>query len=171
MVVKIDKRNNKVVLSLGGNIGDVRETFIKTITALEDRVGGLYELSSLYKTKAWGVEDQPSFLNQVLVLNTDLSPIEVLNICLNIEEQQGRSRLSGEKWQERVIDIDVLFYENKIMDTTDLKIPHPYLHKRNFILFPLAEIIPDFRHPILGKTVLELKKHCKDNLHVFRCLD
>jgi len=171
MVVEIDKRNNKVVMSLGGNLGSVKQTFNNSIIALKERLGELVACSSIYQTKAWGVENQSDFLNQVIVLKTELSPSKVLQLCLAIEKEQGRDRYGKKKWHERVIDIDVIFYEDNVIDTTDLKIPHPYLQDRNFVLFPLAEIIPHFKHPILGKTMLELKKCCKDKLQVTKTLD
>ncbi len=166
MVSQIDKRTNKVVLSLGGNIGDVQQVFKSATNALKNRVGELNQVSSIYKTKAWGVEDQPDFLNQIVVLDTILSPIQVLNSCLEIEAELGRVR--KQKWHERVIDIDVLFYEDQIIDSENLILPHPLIQERNFILYPLAEIIPDFIHPKLKRTLLQLKNSCKDELLVVK---
>ena len=159
MVSQIDKRKNKVVLSLGGNIGDVQQVFELARIQLEKRIGELVISSSLYSTKAWGIENQSDFLNQVVVILTECAPLEVLEFCLIIEEELGRVR--KEKWHERIIDIDVLFYEDKIIDSTNLILPHPYIQDRNFILHPLVEIMPGFIHPSLKKTVFELKKWCK----------
>lgn len=164
MVSEIDKRKNSVVLSLGGNIGDVKDVFEVAINHLKKRVGALALSSSLYKTKAWGVENQPDFLNQVVVLDTILSPVQVLNSCLEIEDELGRIR--KEKWHERVIDIDVLFCEDLIINSEHLILPHPYIQDRNFILYPLAEILPNFIHPRYQKTLLELKNNCQDELFV-----
>ena len=171
MVTEMDKRNNLVVLSLGGNVGDVKEALFGAIKMLSNKVGKIEQESSLYQTAAWGVENQPDFLNQVITLKTKLLPHEVLRKCLDIEIELGRDRSEKKKWQQRVVDIDVLFYGNNIIKTTDLIVPHPYLQDINFVLFPLAEIIPDFRHPILKETVIELKKKCTDNLQIKRCLD
>jgi 2-amino-4-hydroxy-6-hydroxymethyldihydropteridine diphosphokinase len=171
MAVEIDKRNKKVVLSLGGNLGDVKQTFIDAIEMLKNRIGDQVSVSSIYQTKAWGVESQPDFLNQIIVFSTKLSPEDLLEVCLTVEKLLGRVRLGRQKWHERTLDIDVLFYEKKIIDTPSLTIPHPHLHERNFVLFPLVEIIPAFVHPIFNKTMVELKKKCEDKLQVISFLD
>ena len=168
MVADMDKRNNKIVLSLGGNIGKVRETFTRAIHLLKKEVGREIILSPIYSTKAWGVENQPDFLNQVVVLESSLSALQVLKICLAIEGKLGRVRT--QKWYERVIDIDLLFYNNDIFNLKELIVPHPYLHKRNFVLVPLIDVLPQFKHPLLGKTMEELKKECKDELEVEKYL-
>jgi 2-amino-4-hydroxy-6-hydroxymethyldihydropteridine diphosphokinase len=167
MVKDMDKRKNKVVLSLGGNIGDVKETFIDSIKLLEESVGQVLKVSSLYSTKAWGVENQPDFLNQVLVLKSELEPQEILDKCMDIEVELGRVR--KQKWYERTIDIDILFYNSEIIETPNLVIPHKYIHERNFVLFPIVDVIPSFIHPLLGKSMEELKNECKDELTAIRC--
>ena len=169
MVADMDERSNMVVLSLGGNIGDVKQTFINSINLLKEEVGEIDLVSSIYKTKAWGVEDQPDFLNQVLVLNSDLNPQEVLKRCMNIELKLGRVR--KQKWYERIIDIDILFYNDKIIESSNLTIPHPYVHKRNFVLFPLVDLIPTFKHPLLKDSMEELKNNCDDKLQAIKYLD
>ena len=121
MVSQIDKRKHKAVLSLGGNIGNVQATFNEAKSLLKTRLGNIVLTSSLYKTKAWGVVDQPDFLNQVVVIETVLLPTEVLNHCLAIEAELGRVR--KEKWHERLIDIDVLFYDAAIIHTQELVVP------------------------------------------------
>lgn len=162
----MDKRKNRVVLSLGGNLGDVLQVFRDASVCIQKEIGCIIDKSSLYKTKAWGVEDQPDFLNQVIVLETHLNPTDVLNICLAIEAQLGRIR--KEKWHERVIDIDVLFYNSELINSKDLIVPHPFIQERNFILYPLAELIPEFIHPSIKKNMLELKNNCKDQLSVVK---
>jgi len=166
MVSEIDKRTNKVVLSLGGNIGDVEEVFQIAIHCLQKKIGSIVLTSSLYQTKAWGVEDQPDFLNQVVAIDSELSAFKVLEHCLAIELELGRVR--KEKWHERVIDIDVLFYNDELIESKGLIVPHPYIQDRNFILNPLVEIIPDFIHPKLKNTIIELQSSCKDELSVFK---
>jgi 2-amino-4-hydroxy-6-hydroxymethyldihydropteridine diphosphokinase len=168
MVAEMDKRNNKVVLSLGGNVGDVKSVFLKSIELLETRLGRVGLVSPIYKTKAWGVESQSDFLNQVILINTKFSPKEVLKVCLDMELELGRVR--REKWGERVVDIDLLFYNDDVIDSEELTIPHPYIHERNFVLFPLVDIIPKYKHPLLHQSMSELKKKCNDKLKVIKCL-
>jgi 2-amino-4-hydroxy-6-hydroxymethyldihydropteridine diphosphokinase len=168
MALTIDKRiNNTLLLSLGGNVGDVRKVFAKAINGIESELGEVLKQSSIYKTAAWGVENQPDFLNQVLIVETKLKPLDCLTKVLKLEHDLGRVR-SGKKWEERVIDIDILFYDEKVIDLPNLKVPHPFLHERNFILIPLVEIYSDFVHPQLNKTILELKKMCFDDLEVIK---
>ena len=171
MVIEMDKRNNRVVLSLGGNVGDVKKTLLKAISRLGDEIGEVELVSSLYRTSAWGITDQPDFLNQAISLNSKLSSTQVLASCLAIELELGRDRLNGEKWNKRIIDIDVLFYGDETIDTIDLIVPHPHIQDRNFVLYPLAEILPDYVHPIFMNTMRELKKRCEDKLQVTSILD
>ncbi len=156
---------NKVYLGLGGNLGD-REANLRKATQLIDlKVGKVLTTSSLYETKAWGIENQPDFLNQVLLVETALSPQLTLQTILNIELEMGRIR--RQKWHTRLIDIDILFYKNWIVREANLIIPHSFLQARNFVLAPLFEIAPDLIHPLLQKTVSELYFECPDELKVF----
>ena len=152
----------QVVLGLGGNIGDTKKILSQAIHLIHEEIGEVKLKSNFYQTKAWGVENQPDFINAVIAIETTLLPHEVLEACLLLEKKMGRNRLGKKKWRERIIDIDVLFYECEIMDTISLKLPHSHIHERNFVLYPLAEILPNFKHPIIGKTVLELKNQTKD---------
>ncbi len=169
MVIEMDKRNNIVVLSLGGNVGDVKQVFIESINLLKEKVGKVVLFSPLYQTKAWGVENQPDFLNQVIVIESELNPENVLKVCMTIESKLGRVRT--QKWYQRIIDIDILFYNDEVIDSKDLTIPHPYVHKRNFVLFPLVDVIPTFKHPLLEKSMEELKSECEDKLEVVNFSD
>lgn len=149
-----------IYLLLGANLGDRIQTLHRAIDLIEERVGPVIRQSSLYETAPWGVTNQPAYLNQVLMVETTLEPEAVLNQTQAIEQELGRVRL--EKWGARVIDIDILYYDQLIRQTDRLTIPHPYLHQRRFTLVPLAEIAPDFVHSVLQKTTLELLADCED---------
>ena len=151
---------NIVFLQLGSNLGD-RELLLKdAILAIENRVGDIVNFSKVYESSPWRVEGQDNFLNQILKIKTTLLACEVLSIVLNIEEQLGRVRI--EKWGERLIDIDIIFYNDSIIETPELCVPHKHLHERMFVLKPLHEIAPEMVHPKYNKTIDELLKICKD---------
>tara|TARA_B110000914_G_scaffold182784_1_gene165602 strand:- start:508 stop:993 length:486 start_codon:yes stop_codon:yes gene_type:complete len=151
---------NQVYLQLGSNLGD-REIFLQTARDLISKELGLIEKSSkIYESTPWGVDDQDCFLNQVLLLSTSIEPHELLKLILVIEKKIGRIRIG--RWGERVIDIDILFYNDNIIETIDLCIPHKYLSKRRFVLMPLCEIAENLNHPKHNKTILELFNECID---------
>jgi len=155
---------NTVYLLIGGNLGNVRETFRNAIDAIGHEVGVVSKESSLYETAAWGMENQPAFLNQVLEAQTMFSAREVLEKVLKIEQELGRIR--AEKNGPRIIDIDILFYNKDIIDEPALKVPHPLLHKRNFTLFPLSEIASALVHPVFQKNIQALLSETTDTLTV-----
>ncbi len=154
----------KVVILLGSNLGNRQEYMHVACNKIISEIGQLVQSSSFYETKAWGVENQPDFLNQVLVCETTLLPHDVLKNCLSIEQELGRKR--KEKWGSRIIDIDVLYYGNEIIATAVLKIPHPFLHERRFTLAPLCEVLPDFIHPVFNLSNKQLLERCTDELEV-----
>jgi 2-amino-4-hydroxy-6-hydroxymethyldihydropteridine diphosphokinase len=151
-------------LLLGANLGDRIQSFIAARDLIGSRIGPILLASSLYETAPWGVPDQPSFLNQVLEVDTPLTPQEVLSGILEIEQELGRVR--HERWTARMIDIDILYYDDLVIDITGLTIPHPRLHERRFTLAPLVEIAPRFFHPLLKKTNLQLLSDCTDESSV-----
>lgn len=153
-----------VFLLLGSNLGDRPATLRRAVDLLQTQVGTVKKTSGLYETAPWGNTDQPAFLNQAVELITGLPPLQLLKTTQAIEEQLGRVR--REKWGARLIDIDLLFYGNEILDLPDLKIPHPYLPQRRFALAPLAEIAGKFVHPGLRKTVTALLADCADESEV-----
>ncbi|MDB5131751.1 MAG: 2-amino-4-hydroxy-6-hydroxymethyldihydropteridine diphosphokinase [Mucilaginibacter sp.] len=153
-----------VFLLLGSNLGD-RQLFLKKAMALiEDNIAPVSKASSIYETQSWGKTDAPDYLNQVILLKTSLSARVILKKILNIEKMLGRER--DERWGSRTIDIDILFYGEAIVNQKGLHIPHPELHNRRFTLEPLAEIAPDFKHPVLNKTILMIKNELIDTLVV-----
>jgi 2-amino-4-hydroxy-6-hydroxymethyldihydropteridine diphosphokinase len=155
---------SKVYLLIGGNLGNRKENLSKAIELIKEYCGEITNASSLYETAAWGMSDQPSFLNQALEISTTLNAKQLLRKILKIEKRMGRER--KEKLGPRIIDIDIIFYENEVQDIRFLKIPHPELQNRRFVLVPLAEINSEFQHPVLKKTIAELLEECPDNLEV-----
>jgi 2-amino-4-hydroxy-6-hydroxymethyldihydropteridine diphosphokinase len=153
-----------VFLLLGSNLGNRKLLLNEAIERIEAAVAPVLQASSVYETQSWGKTDAPDYLNQVLLLQTDLTAREVLGKILTIELLMGRRR--EEKWGSRTIDIDILFYGDTIIDEPDLKVPHPEMHKRRFTLAPLAELAPEFEHPGIKKNILQLKNELIDDLVV-----
>ena len=151
---------NIVFLQLGSNLGD-RELLLKdAITEIEDSVGNILECSKVYESTPWRVEGQENYLNQILKVKTILLADEVLSVVLDIEKQLGRVRI--EKWGQRLIDIDIIFYNDSIIETPELCVPHKHLHERLFVLTPLHNIAPQMVHPKYNKTIEELLNICSD---------
>jgi len=155
---------NQTYLLIGGNLGNRQKNLENAKELIAAKAGQVGKSSSLYETEAWGMRDQPAFLNQVLVLFTKLDPRQLLSTILDIEHQMGRERT--QKFGPRAIDIDILFYNEAIIDEPGLTIPHPQLHLRKFTLEPLHEIAPAFIHPVLHKSITDLLKECPDPLAV-----
>ncbi len=148
-----------VFLSLGTNMGNKRGNLITATALLAERVGDILALSSIYETEPWGFQSQNSFLNAALIQITRLSPTELLDTTRLIEIEMGRIEKSGNNgYHDRIIDIDILMYDNLILQTERLTLPHPLMHKRTFVMQPLAEIAPEAIHPILNETMDELYK-------------
>lgn len=148
-------------LLIGGNLGNRPLMLSQALKLIRDRVGRILLRSSVYETEPWGFEDSRQFLNQVIKVQTSLSPSELLSAILQIELVLGRIR-HGDKYASRVIDIDILFYDDLIISLKHLTIPHPLMHTRRFVLVPMAEIAPDLLHPVLDMTIEQLLSHCPD---------
>lgn len=157
---------DNIFLLLGSNLQDRQMMLEQAREQLEKYSIEIYARSGLYETEAWGNTRQPPFLNQALRLRTSLSPEALLQTIHTIEIQLGRTRY--ERWGPRCIDIDILYFGDRILTGENLKIPHPEIHNRKFALFPLTELAPDFRHPVLNLTNAELLKRCQDPLLAYR---
>jgi len=151
-------------LSLGSNEGDREITLEKALVRIEQECGLILQQSSVYETAAWGLHDQPDFLNMAIRIETSMDAEALLREIQGIEAELHRERIV--KWGQRTIDIDILFYDNYIIATDTLTIPHPMLKLRRFVLVPLAEIAPEFEYPLSGKSIKELLEECPDTLEV-----
>ena len=147
----------RVFLSLGSNKGDRLANIQQAVSMLSmcENVN-ILKSSSFYETEPWGYKNQAWFLNAAVALDTTYSALELLDICQNIERQLGRTRLIEKKWQERTIDIDILFYDDEIISNERLTVPHPYIQDRAFVLVPMLEVKSDFVHPVFKKSISDL---------------
>lgn len=160
---------SRVVFLTGSNAPDRDEVLRRTAEIISRRVGEVERSSQIYGSEPWGFHAEEMFSNQALILQTALTPIEVLDEALATEQEVGRDRareqeekeITGERYASRVVDVDVMFYDNEIIDTPRLKLPHPLLHVREFALQPLCEIMCDYRHPVLGKTLSTIYEELK----------
>lgn len=159
---------NTAYILLGGNIGNRKENLQNALSNIEKEIGKVIKISSIYETEPWGNPNQASFYNQVIAIATSLSPTELLDKLLSIEMKMGRERNKQTKWEKRIIDIDILFYNEEVINTAMLIIPHPRLHERNFTLKPLLEIAPKLFHPVLKKSIEELFNDSTDGLAVHK---
>ncbi|HEV7780760.1 MAG TPA: 2-amino-4-hydroxy-6-hydroxymethyldihydropteridine diphosphokinase [Chitinophagaceae bacterium] len=155
---------NRAYLLTGGNLGDREQQLATARELISAKCGTITTASSLYETAAWGNTDQPSFLNQALELATSLTAPQLIRKMLKIEKQMGRIR--KEKYGPRIIDIDMLLFNDEKHNYSFLRLPHPEMQHRRFALLPLAEIAPGVIHPVLKKTIRELLDECKDELPV-----
>ncbi|MGQ7867895.1 2-amino-4-hydroxy-6-hydroxymethyldihydropteridine diphosphokinase [Sunxiuqinia sp. sy24] len=155
----------KVFLLLGGNLGNKKMIFNQAVALLEASVGQIVQQSSIYETEPWGFESDDLFWNQVVVLETNLEAKTVLEKTQQIEHSLGRVR-HAEQYSSRLIDLDILLYDQLEMQSSTLEIPHPRMGERRFVLAPLAEIAPGFIHPVFKKTVDQLLSECPDQLAV-----
>ena len=154
----------RVVILTGSNAPDRDEVLRRTAEIISRRVGEVERASQIYGSEPWGFHAEEMFSNQALILQTALTPIEVLDEALATEQEVGRDRareqeekeITGERYASRVVDVDVMFYDDEIIDIPRLKLPHPLLHVREFAMEPLCEIMGDYRHPVLGRSLSEL---------------
>ena len=158
---------NETYILTGGNQGDRLEQLAMALKEIKT-LGTVGAVSGIYETAAWGKTDQPDFLNQVIHLQTELKPQHLMNALLQIEAKMGRQRT--EKYDPRTIDLDILYFNDEIIDEPGLMIPHPRLQLRRFVLEPLYEIAPNLLHPVFAKTTYQLLLDCPDPLPVKRLI-
>lgn len=150
----------KVYLGLGTNLGDKEKNLRDAVEKINERVGEVVSLSAFYETAPWGFQSENTFLNAALCVETRLSPRELLSVTQHIEREIGRTTKSvNHTYKDRLIDIDLLMYDDLILREEDLTLPHPLMHERLFVMQPLAEITPDKVHPLLGKTMAEISRN------------
>ncbi|THD68976.1 2-amino-4-hydroxy-6-hydroxymethyldihydropteridine diphosphokinase [Robertkochia marina] len=155
------KQFKRAHISLGSNTGDRLENLKKAVSLIKQRAGKVLKVSPVYETPAWGFEGD-DFLNACLTLDTELHPQELLEVLLSAETALGRIRTTEAGYQPRSIDLDILFYDGAIIDEPELKIPHPHIKDRKFILQPLADIAPELEHPVFKKDIISLLDECAD---------
>jgi len=160
-----------VFLLLGGNIGNTKEKFKQAQSLIIKYIGDIVQQSSNYQSDAWGFKSSNSFLNCVIITKTNLTPYDLLKKTQEIEVLLGRKQKTKTTYESRIIDIDILFYDNKIIESDTLSIPHPRLHLRKFTLEPLLALSPNFVHPTLQKTIVNIYQECKDTSKITKVLD
>lgn len=141
-------------LGIGSNLGERRNNCLIALRLLAEKGVIIRKASSFYETEPWGIKEQPDFINMAAEVETDLPPDELLKVIKGIEREMGRKETF--RWGPRIIDIDILLYNDMIYESADLRIPHPLMHEREFVLEPLSEIAPERVHPLLKKTIIEL---------------
>ena len=157
---------NVTYLCLGGNMGDRESALNHALLEINKSIGKVTSQSGIYETEAWGVENQQAYLNQCIRIETNLDALSLIESLLNIEKKRGRKRSDLPVYEPRTIDIDILFYNNEIINESTLLVPHPRLHLRKFVLIPLNEIASNYLHPLLNKTIFNLLSECEDTSEV-----
>lgn len=158
----------QATIIFGSNSGDKRDLIESAVSRIAFRTGRVVSVSSFYETEPWGFDCPDLFLNRIAVFETELTAHDFLSICLETEQEFGRVRSSSTRYTSRTIDIDILFYGTEAIRTPELIVPHPRMQLRKFVLVPLQEVMPDFVHPILQRTVSELLYSCPDRMKVKR---
>jgi 2-amino-4-hydroxy-6-hydroxymethyldihydropteridine diphosphokinase len=158
---------SQVYLLIGGNQGNRLQLLKRAKELIQNACGKIVKESSVYESEPWGFEADQNFLNQVIIVSTELGPMNILDKCQQIENELGRVR-NDSGYASRTMDIDILFIDDKIIETKRLIVPHEHLHKRRFTLSPLSELSADFIHPKLNKSMIEMLKECPDQSNVIK---
>ena len=156
---------NKVLTSIGSNLGDRALNIKKAITLIQDQLGDVIAISKLYETASWGYDDY-SYLNNAICLVTKLTPLDLISALLEIELKLGRKRSNSKFYKARTIDLDILLIEGVVINHKKLDVPHPLMNLRRFVLKPLADIAPDWVHELEGISVSDLLLKCEDKIDV-----
>jgi 2-amino-4-hydroxy-6-hydroxymethyldihydropteridine diphosphokinase len=152
---------NKVFLGIGTNLGNRKANLRKALEMIGKHIGTVINSSSVYETAPWGFDSEDDFLNMVVMVETTHTPSEIMKKINTIESMLGRER-NQDRYSSRVIDIDILLYDDLVINENGLKIPHPLMHERKFVLVPLCELAPDLIHPVFGKSMSNLLEECRD---------
>jgi len=155
----------RVYFLLGGNIGNREELLSDAVKKMTAVLGKFVQASALYETEPWGFTHEQNFLNQVVIFDSELPALDILDKTQSIEKELGRVRKTTQ-YCERTIDIDILFYGDQLIENERLSVPHPRIQERSFALYPLEEVASDFMHPLLKKSIKTLKEECTDKLKV-----
>ncbi len=158
----------QVILSIGANLGQREKNLQQAIDMIDSHIGSVNAVSSLYETEPWGFSADSWFLNIALSVDTFMQPFALLHVTQEIERRIGRTEktVSGQGYQSRVIDIDIIFFDQLVITTAELSVPHPLMHKRNFVLQPVSDIAPNFVHPLLNQRVKDLLDTCEDKTQI-----
>jgi 2-amino-4-hydroxy-6-hydroxymethyldihydropteridine diphosphokinase len=163
--MKLSERS-QVIIGLGSNIGDRFASLSRALTLLRKEAGDIIAVSSVWETEPWGFEADEHFLNMVVVLKVSKHPRQLMQLFRSLEGRMGRKRNKGGTYESRIIDIDILLWENRVISMPGLEVPHPKLAGRRFVLEPLSEVAPDAVHPVTGLTVREMLALCDDRSDV-----
>lgn len=151
-----------ITILLGTNLGNKKRNLKDAAIYIESSIGSICQRSSMYESVPWGFQSNNNFLNQAIQVKSQLKPNEILKACKSIEQKMGREITDSMVYTDRIIDIDILFYDDLVLNTLELTIPHPKLHERSFVLIALCEIMPEFTHPLLNKSIDNLLKENRD---------
>lgn len=158
--------SSRVIAGLGSNLGDRFAALQCAMELIREEAGEIIAVSSVWETEPWGFDADEQFLNMVIVLETTLEPKGLIQRFRSIEGRMGRKKSGGGKYESRIIDLDILFWDDRVISIPGLEVPHPKLHSRRFVLEPLMEVAPETVHPVTGLTVAEMLQFCEDNSDV-----